>query len=166
MGASMRSEATAAAEFKGKMIMHDPFAMRPFMGYNMGGYFDHWLSFGKKPSLKLPKVFHVNWFRKDAQGQFLWPGFGDNVRVLDWILQRVEGKDVAVQSPIGLLPKKESFNLEGLNNINWDELFSTPKDFWTKEAGEIRKYFEDNVGSDLPAQIENEVTKLEQRLKN
>lgn len=166
MGASMRSEATAAAEFKGKMIMHDPFAMRPFMGYNMGAYFDHWLSFGKKPSLKLPKVFHVNWFRKDAQGQFLWPGFGENVRVLDWILQRVEGKDVAVQSPIGLLPKKESFNLEGLNNINWDELFSTPKDFWTKEAGEIRKYFEDNVGSDLPPQIENEVTKLEQRLKN
>jgi len=85
--------------------------------------------------------------------------------VLDWVMKRCENQDVAVQSPIGYLPKKESFNLNGLPEINWDELFSTPKDFWEKEAVAVRKYFDDNVGSDLPPQISNEVTKLEQRLK-
>lgn len=166
MGASMRSEATAAAEFKGKSIMHDPFAMRPFVGYNMGQYFDHWLSFAKNSNNKLPRVFHVNWFRKDAEGSFMWPGFGDNVRVLDWILKRIDGKNVAVNSPVGYVPTKESFNLDGLSNINWEELFSTPKDFWSKEVTQIRKYFEDNIGSDLPSAIKNEVTKLEQRIQD
>jgi phosphoenolpyruvate carboxykinase (GTP) len=165
LGASMRSETTAAAEFKGKAIMHDPFAMRPFVGYNMGQYFDHWLSFGKNSNNKLPKIFHVNWFRKNDEGKFLWPGFGENVRVLDWILQRVEGKDVAVKSPIGYLPKQESFNLNGLDKINWDELFSVPKQFWSQEATEIKKYFENNLGTDLPKQITTEVENLEQRLK-
>lgn len=91
MGAAMRSEATAAAEHKGKAIMHDPFAMRPFFGYNFGNYVQHWLSFEKKADLKLPKVFHVNWFRKGSDGKFLWPGFGENCRVLEWICERVEG---------------------------------------------------------------------------
>jgi len=165
MGASMRSEATAAAEFKGKMVMHDPFAMRPFVGYNMGQYFDHWLSFGQNPNCKLPRVFHVNWFRKDAEGKFMWPGFGDNVRVLDWILQRVDGKDVAVESPIGFLPKQESFNLKGLSNVNWEGLFDIPKDFWNKEASEIKKYFDDNIGSDLPSALQDELQKLQERLR-
>jgi len=144
--------------------MHDPFAMRPFVGYNAGEYFKHWLSFQNNPNNKLPKVFHVNWFRKDAQGKFMWPGFGDNVRVLDWVLKRCDGEDVAMKSPVGYLPKKESFNLDGLPDINWNELFSTPKDFWQTEAAAIRKYFDDNIGSDLPPQISQEVTKLEQRL--
>jgi len=165
MGASMRSETTAAAEFKGKAIMHDPFAMRPFVGYNVGDYFNHWLSFQNNPKNKLPKVFHVNWFRKDSEGKFMWPGFGENVRVLDWVMKRCEGQDVAVKTAVGLVPKQESFHLEGLPDIKWNELFSTPKDFWEKEAAAIRKYFDDNVGSDLPPQIANEVTKLEQRVK-
>ncbi len=96
VGSSLRSETTAAAEYKGKAIMFDPFAMRPFFGYNFGHYVNHWLSFEKKPGLKLPKIFHVNWFRKsESDGQFLWPGFGDNCRVLDWICKRVDGEDVA-----------------------------------------------------------------------
>ena len=96
VGASLRSEATAAAEHKGKVIMHDPFAMRPFFGYNFGHYLAHWLSFQKKANLQLPKIFHVNWFRKDAQsGEFLWPGFGENCRVLDWVPRRCDGQDVA-----------------------------------------------------------------------
>lgn len=97
VGASLRSEATAAAEYKGKVIMHDPFAMRPFFGYNFGHYLDHWLSFGQKPGLSLPKIFHVNWFRKDEEtGKFLWPGFGENCRVLDWVIRRVDGEDIAL----------------------------------------------------------------------
>jgi len=171
IGASMRSEATAAAEFKGKMIMHDPFAMRPFVGYNMGDYFQHWANFGTKKNLKLPKVFHVNWFRKDAQGNFMWPGYGDNVRVLDWILKRVESSDpsTAVESPIGYLPTKAHFNLKGLENessIDWDGMFHVPKSFWLKEVDEIRKYFDDNIGSDLPKEMKTELDKLEQKVKS
>jgi len=165
MGASMRSEATAAAEFKGKMVMHDPFAMRPFVGYNMGDYFNHWLSFGKQEGLKLPKIFHVNWFRKDSQNNFLWPGFGSNIRVLDWVMKRVENQDVAVKSPIGYLPSQSHFNTAGIPNLNWNELFDIPKDFWVKEAAEIKKYFNDNIGTDLPKEIKQQVEKLEQRLK-
>ena len=101
MGSAMRSEATAAAEYSGKAIMHDPFAMRPFFGYNFGKYLDHWLSFGKQPQNKLPRIFHVNWFRKDAAGKFIWPGFGENCRVLDWIVRRVEEEDCAVKSAVG-----------------------------------------------------------------
>lgn len=95
IGASMRSEATAAAEHKAKTVMFDPFAMRPFFGYNFGHYLDHWLSFGAKENLKLPKIFHVNWFRKSSEGKFLWPGFGENSRVLDWICRRVNHQDCA-----------------------------------------------------------------------
>jgi phosphoenolpyruvate carboxykinase (GTP) len=96
VGSSLRSETTAAAEHKGKVIMFDPFAMRPFFGYNFSHYVNHWLSFEKRPGLRLPKIFHVNWFRKsESDGQYLWPGFGENSRVLDWICKRVDGEDVA-----------------------------------------------------------------------
>lgn len=105
VGAALKSETTAAAEFKGKQIMHDPMAMRPFMGYNFGHYLNHWLSM-EKPGRKLPKIFHVNWFRTNDKGKFMWPGFGENIRVIDWILQRCAGADVADASPIGFLPKK------------------------------------------------------------
>ncbi|XP_023221746.1 phosphoenolpyruvate carboxykinase, cytosolic [GTP]-like isoform X1 [Centruroides sculpturatus] len=166
MGAAMRSEATAAAEHKGKVIMHDPFAMRPFFGYNFGNYLQHWLDFEKKPNLKLPHIFHVNWFRKSEEGKFIWPGFGDNVRVLDWICQRVDGKDVAQKTPIGFIPKEESLNLEGLkDSVDLKELFHLPKDFWMQEASEIHKYFSEQVGSDLPEEIARELSELRSRIE-
>lgn len=166
VGASMRSESTAAAEHKAKTIMHDPFAMRPFFGYNFGQYLEHWLSFGKDQGLKLPKIFHVNWFRKDHQsGQFLWPGFGENSRVLDWICRRVDGEQCAVKTPIGLVPSKNSLNLEGMKEqVNMEELFSISNGFWLQEQNLIQDYLEKNVGSDLPNEIQEESEKLKLRL--
>jgi len=107
IGASMKSETTAAAEHKGKVIMHDPFAMRPFFGYNFGHYMKHWIDMEQRQGAKIPKIFHVNWFRKDNEGKFLWPGFGENSRVLDWIFKRLDGNEnIAKKSPIGYIPKK------------------------------------------------------------
>lgn len=165
VGASMRSEATAAAEHTGKVIMHDPFAMRPFFGYNFGDYLAHWLSMENKPNAQLPKIYHVNWFRKGADGSFLWPGFGENSRVLDWIFRRLDGEDVAQRSAIGYIPKFEAFNLNGLReSVDMKELFNLPKDFWQQEVKEIRKYFEEQVNSDLPNEIAEELKKLEERI--
>ncbi|CAK9823214.1 Phosphoenolpyruvate carboxykinase [GTP] [Anthophora retusa] len=166
IGASMRSEATAAAEHKEKVIMHDPFAMRPFFGYNFGHYLDHWLSMAKVKNNKLPAIFHVNWFRKNSDGKFLWPGFGENSRVLDWIVRRIDGEDIAVDSPIGLLPKLESFNLDNMKgNIDMEELFRLPKDFWQKEVRDLREYFDAQVGNDLPAAIHEEVELLARNIE-
>lgn len=165
VAACMRSEATAAAEHKGKAIMHDPFAMRPFFGYNMANYVKHWLSFQDKPNLKLPKIFHVNWFRKGSNGKFLWPGFGENTRVLDWILRRCEGNDdIAMSSPIGFLPKPDSFNLNGLGKINMEELMSVPKEEWLNEVVAIRKYFNEQLSTDVPAKISEQIESLEKRI--
>ncbi|XP_017880630.1 phosphoenolpyruvate carboxykinase [GTP]-like [Ceratina calcarata] len=161
IGASMRSEATAAAEHQGKVIMNDPFAMRPFFGYNFGHYLDHWLSLAKVQNAKLPTIFHVNWFRKNAEGKFLWPGYGENSRVLDWILRRIDGEDVATDSPIGFLPKFDSFNLENMKTkIDMQELFRIPKSFWQKEVADLREYFDAQVGDDLPATIRAELDQL------
>ncbi|KAK8726493.1 hypothetical protein OTU49_010277 [Cherax quadricarinatus] len=166
VGAAMRSEATAAAEYKGKVIMHDPFAMRPFFGYNFGHYLQHWLSMETRTEKPLPKIFHVNWFRKSEKGRFLWPGFGENVRVLDWILKRVDGEDVAEESAIGLLPKTSSINLSGLEeNVDMDELFSIPKEFWEQEVRDIARYFDEQVGADLPNDVWEQLKKLEKRLE-
>jgi len=163
IGAAMKSEATAAAEHKGKVIMHDPFAMRPFFGYNFGHYLEHWLSFEKKQNLQLPKIYHVNWFRKDENGKFLWPGFGENSRVLEWILERCEGSDNVKETPIGYVPKK--LNLEGLSDqVNLDKLFSIPLDFWEQEVEEIAKYFDDQVNDDLPAEIAQQLESLKNRI--
>lgn len=121
VGACVKSESTAAAEHTGKKIMHDPMAMRPFMGYNFGKYLQHWLSM-EKAGRTMPKIFHVNWFRLDERGHFVWPGFGDNIRVIDWICRRVNGEDIAVPSPIGLLPKEGEFCLKVcilLHNQYW-----------------------------------------------
>lgn len=137
VGAAMRSEATAAAEHKGKVIMHDPFAMRPFFGYNFGHYLEHWLSMADR-STKLPKIFHVNWFRKSTEGKFLWPGFGENSRVLDWVLRRIDNEDCAQETPVGLVPSENGLNLDGLNEeINLRELFELPKDFWMEEVRRV-----------------------------
>lgn len=164
VGASVSSEATAAAEHKGRSIMHDPFAMRPFFGYNAGNYLGHWLSM-EKPGRKLPKIFHVNWFRRSADGSFLWPGFGENSRVLDWVLKRCEEADVAQPSPIGLIPKPGSIDTNGLKEqVNWEELFSLPKDFWQDEVVDLEKYFGEQFGNDLPNAIAEELHKLKQRV--
>lgn len=141
--------------------MHDPFAMRPFFGYNFGHYLDHWLSMSKVENAKLPAVFHVNWFRKGADGKFLWPGFGENSRVLDWVIRRIDGEDIAVESPIGLLPKLSSFNLDDMKDaVNMEELFRLPKSFWQKEVEDLRNYFDTQVGDDLPQAVHSELAHL------
>ncbi|KAL0107686.1 hypothetical protein PUN28_014768 [Cardiocondyla obscurior] len=167
IGAAMRSEATAAAEHKGKIIMHDPFAMRPFFGYNFGHYLAHWLSMAQVKNAKLPAIFHVNWFRKDVDGKFLWPGFGENSRVLDWILRRIDGEDIAEDSAIGLLPRSGSINLESLqDDVNMSELFRLPKSFWQKEVKDLKEYFDAQVGNDLPEAITTELNRLSDNVNN
>ncbi|CAD5118136.1 DgyrCDS6872 [Dimorphilus gyrociliatus] len=166
IGATMRSEATAAAEHTAKQIMNDPFAMRPFFGYNFGHYLDHWLSFGSKGNLKLPKIFHVNWFRKNNAGKFIWPGFGENSRVLDWIVRRCEGESIAKESAIGYLPAEGSLNIDGLKNVDMKELFHLPKEFWEKEIVELREYLTSQVGDDLPDAVLGELNALEKRVKD
>jgi phosphoenolpyruvate carboxykinase (GTP) len=167
IGASMRSEATAAAEHKGKVIMHDPFAMRPFFGYNFGHYLSHWLSMANVKNAKLPAIFHVNWFRKGTDGKFLWPGFGENSRVLDWILRRIDGEDIAAESAIGMLPTPGSINMEDLReNVDTKELFRLPKTFWQKEVEALREYFDAQVGRDLPEPIELELKRLSHNVDN
>ena len=144
--------------------MHDPFAMRPFFGYNFGHYMSHWLSMQNHPKAQMPKVYHVNWFRKDADGGFMWPGFGENSRVLDWILKRIDGQDVATSTPIGNIPKFDTLDVSGLPSIDMDGLFHLPKDFWLRECQEVRKYFDEQVGQDLPDQIGAELNSLEKRI--
>ncbi|KAJ1137102.1 hypothetical protein NDU88_003515 [Pleurodeles waltl] len=165
VGAAMRSESTAAAEHKGKVIMHDPFAMRPFFGYNFGHYLSHWLSMQDRPAVHLPKIFHVNWFRKDSENNFLWPGFGENSRVLDWVFRRVDGEPSARQTPIGYVPAEGALDLSGLPPVDTNELFSLPKGFWEQEVGEVRHYLTEQVNQDLPGEVVSELDALEERVK-
>ncbi|XP_008838062.1 phosphoenolpyruvate carboxykinase [GTP], mitochondrial isoform X1 [Nannospalax galili] len=164
VGSAMRSESTAAAEHKGKIIMHDPFAMRPFFGYNFGHYLQHWLSMEGRKGARLPRIFHVNWFRRDEAGRFLWPGFGENARVLDWICRRLDGEDSAQETPIGLVPKEGALDLSGLGAIDTTQLFSLPKDFWEQEVRDIRSYLMEQVNQDLPKEVLAELEALEGRL--
>ena len=164
LGAALKSEATAAAEFKGKQIMHDPMAMRPFMGYNFGDYLQHWSDLNK-PERQMPKIFHVNWFRLNENGKFVWPGFGENIRVLDWICRRVDGEEIAEPSAIGQLPIEGSLNLKGLN-VSWEENFSLPKSYWQEDIEETKTFLQAQVGCDLPSVISNEVSKQEERISN
>jgi len=168
MGASLKSEATAAAEHKGKVVMHDPFSMRPFFGYNFGHYLAHWLSLNQKKSAQMPEIFMVNWFRKSAKGGFLWPGFGENIRVIDWCLRRCDGEDaIAKKSPIGYVPTEGSLCLDGLKeDVDLEAIFSTPKDFWLEEVKEIRTYFDNQVGDSLPQEIVHQLNQLETRFSN
>ncbi|KAK2191430.1 hypothetical protein NP493_53g12055 [Ridgeia piscesae] len=166
MGASMRSEATAAAEHKGKVIMHDPFAMRPFFGYNFGNYLKHWLSMEKKRDVKLPKIYHINWFRKNDKGRFIWPGFGENVRVLDWICRRVEGEQSATESAIGYVPADGALNTDGLtDSVDMKQLFDLPKEFWQREVESIQKYFDEQLPQDLPEEVAGQLKELEERVR-
>lgn len=168
IGASMRSESTAAAEHAAKVIMHDPFAMRPFFAYNFGRYLKHWLSMERRAielGAEPPKIFHVNWFRKDQQGKFMWPGFGENARVIEWILRRIDGEEIYEDSPIGKLPIKSTLNVNGLPKVDLNEMFSIPKDFWVEEVQAIEKYFDEQVNIDLPAEISNELNQLKSRIE-
>jgi len=156
VGASMASETTAAATDVGVNIRRDPMAMKPFCGYNYGDYFAHWLSFDQ-PNAKLPRIFHVNWFRKGKDGKFLWPGFGDNMRVLEWMLKRVTGEAGAIETPIGNLPRAEDLNLEGLNLTDGvlDELFRVDNGEWREEEAAIGEYLA-GYGSHLPGALKAE----------
>ncbi|HET7932247.1 MAG TPA: phosphoenolpyruvate carboxykinase (GTP) [Rhodanobacteraceae bacterium] len=156
VGASMASEATAAAQDVGANIRRDPMAMKPFCGYNYGDYFAHWLSFDQ-PGAQLPKVYHVNWFRKGKDGKFLWPGFGDNMRVLEWMLKRVAGEAGAAETPIGNLPRAEDLNLDGLHIADgaMDELLRVDDAEWRAEEAAIGEYLA-GYGTHLPAKLHAE----------
>jgi phosphoenolpyruvate carboxykinase (GTP) len=166
IGATVSSEQTAAAEGTVGALRRDPFAMLPFCGYNMADYWGHWLKIGKATDAdKLPKIYQVNWFRKNADGKFIWPGFGENSRVLDWIIRRLEGDVDAVTTPIGNLPKVDDLNLEGLD-ISDDvlaELFKVDAASWTAEADLTEEYF-GQFGDHTPAELYTELKALKERL--
>jgi len=164
VGASVASETTAAAIGQAGVLRRDPMAMKPFAGYNYGDYWAHWFAMGQK--LKHPpKIYHVNWFRRDADGKFLWPGFGDNLRVLDWILKRCTGKAEAQETPIGNLPRPTDLNLKGLAIAQpaLDELLSVKTEEWRAEAAEMDTYL-DEFGARTPAALRAEVKALQKRL--
>jgi phosphoenolpyruvate carboxykinase (GTP) len=166
LGSIMASETTAAAAGAVGNLRRDPFAMLPFCGYNMADYFSHWLSIGEKADAEqLPKIFYVNWFRKDASGKWLWPGFGDNSRVLEWVFERVAGRGDAVETPIGFLPTKDALNLDGLgvSDEDLDELLKVDPDEWRAEVPLIRAHFA-TFGERLPAKLTMAVDDLEARL--
>lgn len=165
VGSIMASETTAAATGAVGVVRRDPMAMLPFCGYHMGDYWKHWLEMGKKLGDKAPKIFNVNWFRTDDEGHFIWPGFGDNMRVLEWIINRCEGKADAVETPIGYEPKAEDINLEGLD-LSLDTLkglLNVDKDLWKEEAKGIREFY-GKFGDRLPAEMMDELNKLEANL--
>lgn len=146
--------------------MHDPFAMRPFFGYNFGHYIDHWLSMERRVDAKLPKIFHVNWFGKSPSGTFLWPGYGENIRVLEWIFRRLDGTTGVMPSAVGYLPTVGALNLSGLNvSVNLDKLFELSKHFWEKEILSIRLYFEQEVNEDLPVEMKRQLEMLTRRVQ-
>jgi phosphoenolpyruvate carboxykinase (GTP) len=153
MGASLASETTAAATGQVGVLRHDPMAMKPFCGYHFGSYWRHWLSFAEKSS-KLPKIFSVNWFRQDNSGKFLWPGFGDNIRVLEWIIARVKGQAEACATPIGFTPAAGALNLEGLS-LSEDQiasLLAVDHAGWKSELAETRTYLQ-QFSPELPAEL-------------
>ncbi len=164
VGAGMASETTAAITGEVGVRRRDPMAMLPFCGYSMGDYFQHWLEMGRRIPHP-PKIFHVNWFRKGANGKFLWPGFGENVRVLKWILERVEGKGQAEETAIGFVPTAKALTLDGLDisPANMEELLRVDAGDWQKEAEEIGTYFK-KFGDRLPPELREEQTRLTERL--
>lgn len=164
VGSIMASETTAAAAGAVGIVRRDPMAMRPFVGYNMGDYFAHWLEMGKKIP-HAPKIFHVNWFRTDDEGHFIWPGFGDNMRVLLWILDRVAGKVDAKETAIGYVPNADDINIEGLD-LSKDTLkglLEVDVPSWKQDIGNIKEFY-DLVGERVPAELREELDALEKRL--
>ena len=166
IGASVASEVTAAAtDVKAGSLRHDPFAMLPFCGYNMADYWGHWLEMQDKLGEKFPKVYQVNWFRKDEDGNFMWPGYGDNSRVLDWIVRRAAGEVEAIDGVTGRYPHFEDFNLEGLDidEAKWAKLFEIDPDAWSAEMDDTEEYFS-QFGDKLPAAITEQLAKFRARI--
>jgi phosphoenolpyruvate carboxykinase (GTP) len=165
VGASVASETTAAAAGQVGIVRRDPMAMKPFCGYNFADYWGHWFSIGKQLRHP-PRIYHVNWFRRDAGGKFLWPGFGDNLRVLEWMLDRCAGRAKAVETPIGYLPAPADLNLKGLSisPAALTELLSVDKELWTREAVDIEEYLED-FGKRVPAQLLSQLSELAHRIR-
>ena len=167
VGSIMASETTAAASGAVGVVRRDPMAMRPFVGYDMGDYWQHWLNMGKiipNP----PKIFHVNWFRTDDEGNFIWPGFGDNMRVLMWILSRCDDKIGAVESPIGYLPHPEDTCIDGLDGVTIEtikELLKVDTASWLEDIENIKQFYA-QVGTRVPSELYSELEKLENKLKN
>jgi phosphoenolpyruvate carboxykinase (GTP) len=165
VGATMASETTAAATGAVGVTRRDPMAMLPFCGYNMADYFAHWLKMGAKLK-NPPRIFHVNWFRRGADGKFLWPGYGDNVRVLKWMLDRIEGRAKATETPIGNVPAPGSLLLDGLS-ISQDtlrELLLVDPSAWAEESRAVGKFFKE-FGDRLPEELRQEHRALDERLQ-
>ena len=165
VGSIMASETTAAATGAVGVVRRDPMAMLPFCGYHMGDYFKHWIEMGQKLGDKAPKIFNVNWFRLDEEGHFIWPGFGDNLRVVEWILKRCSGEVDAVETAIGYVPKAEDINLEGLD-FSIDTLKSileVKNDQWMKEAEGIEEFYK-KFGDKLPQELKDQLAGLKDRL--
>jgi len=165
MGATMSSETTAAAAGAVGQLRFDPMAMLPFSGYNMADYFAHWLKIGAKEGADLPRVFYVNWFRKGADGKFLWPGFGENSRVLEWVFRRCEGKAEAIETPIGLLPPVDAIDTDGLeiSGEAMEELLSVDTELVRQQLPQVREHLQ-KFGDKLPAELTAQLDALEQRL--
>ncbi len=168
LGSIMGSEITAAAISNNiGQVRRDPFAMLPFFGYNVCDYLQHWLSIGEKSSEdKLPKIFYVNWFRKDQDGKWLWPGFGDNSRVLKWIFERTSGEGKAVKTPIGFMPTEDALDLQGLSSVSdadMKELLKVDKNEWLNEVASVREHYA-KFGEKLPKELANQLDALEARL--
>ncbi len=171
IGSAVSSETTAAATGAVGVLRHDPMAMKPFIGYNVGDYWQHWLDMGAKLGDKAPKIFNVNWFKKDENGNFMWPGFGDNMRVLDWIIKRCEDEVDADETAIGYLPKKGDINVDGIEDEVtsevMDKLLAVDKELWTKEIAEMRRYYNDDIaanGGRIPGALYEVLDKLEANL--
>ena len=166
VGSTMASETTAAAAGAVGVVRRDPMAMLPFCGYHMADYFQHWLDMGEKLGDKAPKIFNVNWFRTDDDGKFIWPGFGDNMRVLMWILGRCDGEAEAVETAIGYEPRPEDINIEGLDITKETVagLLSVDKELWKTEAEGIREFYK-KFGEKLPKELMTELEKLEKNLE-
>ena len=164
LAATISSETTAAAGGEVGELRFDPFAMLPFCGYNMADYFAHWLAIGEREDAILPRIFHVNWFRKDAQGGFLWPGYGENARVLEWIFRRCNGDASAHQTPIGLIPSPSDLDLRGLDlaPAALDEILSVDAGAVGAELHQIREYLA-QFGERLPAEFVTQLSLMESR---
>jgi phosphoenolpyruvate carboxykinase (GTP) len=166
LGATLSSETTAAATGQVGVVRRDPMAMLPFLGYHVGDYFQHWLDLGKgADAVKLPRIFHVNWFRRDANGRFLWPGFGENSRVLKWAIERIEGTAAAVETPIGYVPTPDALDVDGLD-LGPDALaaaLAVHPDEWLAELPLIDEWYE-RVGDRLPSGMRDELETLRRRL--